>query len=250
MQEKRNGFGIDAFWLKLIAMLFMVIDHVHTYILIQMDGPFPVFLQYPGRIVSPIFFYFLVEGFFHTRSRLKYGMRLLGWSAVMAAGSWLLVSMFPSPIGLHNNIFLSLFFGLILVVGLHMIEQGGGKFVCLGLLIAVGAAAVSILFTEASIYGVLCVLVFYYARKKKWILSIAYMAGVLLVSIVGLGGFQLSYEQLFLFDPQWMMIFALPFILLYNGKRGYSAKWSKYLFYVFYPVHLWMIYMIGYFIAN
>lgn len=46
-----------------------------------------------------------------------------------------------------------------------------------------------------------------------------------------------------LFDnPQWMMIFSLPFIFKYNGERG---KNLKYLFYVFYPVHIVTLYLIG-----
>mgnify|MGYP003288930477 CR=1 FL=1 len=36
-------------------------------------------------------------------------------------------------------------------------------------------------------------------------------------------------------DYQWLMIFSLPIMLFYNGKRGKS--W-KYFFYVFYPAHL------------
>lgn len=34
---------------------------------------------------------------------------------------------------------------------------------------------------------------------------------------------------------EWMMIFALPIMLLYNGKKG---KYNKYFYYIFYPAHL------------
>lgn len=34
---------------------------------------------------------------------------------------------------------------------------------------------------------------------------------------------------------EWMMIFALPFMFLYNGRRG---KYNKYFYYIFYPAHL------------
>lgn len=43
-------------------------------------------------------------------------------------------------------------------------------------------------------------------------------------------------------DYQWMMIAALPFMLLYNGKKGIGLK---YLFYIFYPLHLAILYIIG-----
>lgn len=42
-------------------------------------------------------------------------------------------------------------------------------------------------------------------------------------------------HKLYLGDYQWMMIGALPFMLLYNYKRGYRLKC---FFYFFYPIHI------------
>lgn len=43
-------------------------------------------------------------------------------------------------------------------------------------------------------------------------------------------------------DFQWMMIAALPIILLYNGKKGVGFK---YFFYFYYPIHIIILYFIG-----
>lgn len=43
-------------------------------------------------------------------------------------------------------------------------------------------------------------------------------------------------------DPQWMMIFSLPFILMYNQEKG---RGFKYLFYIFYPTHIIILYFIA-----
>jgi hypothetical protein len=45
---------------------------------------------------------------------------------------------------------------------------------------------------------------------------------------------------------QWMQVFALPFILMYNGKRGPNIK--KF-FYIFYPVHIWILFLISCFVT-
>ncbi|MEH6942521.1 TraX family protein [Bacillus sp. JJ722] len=47
-----------------------------------------------------------------------------------------------------------------------------------------------------------------------------------------------------------MKVFAILFILLYNGKCGMNSVFTKSMFYFFYPVHLWAIYMIGYFLCE
>jgi hypothetical protein len=52
------------------------------------------------------------------------------------------------------------------------------------------------------------------------------------------------YKAFFTNHYQWMMIFALPIMLLYNGKRGKGLKW---FFYIFYPVHIVILYWIGIF---
>ena len=42
---------------------------------------------------------------------------------------------------------------------------------------------------------------------------------------------------------QWFSLLAIPLLMLYNGQRG---KWKlKYLFYIFYPAHLGILYLIS-----
>lgn len=38
------------------------------------------------------------------------------------------------------------------------------------------------------------------------------------------------------------MVFVLPLILMYNGKEGRKYKW---FYYLFYPMHIWILYAIA-----
>ena len=80
-----------------------------------------------------------------------------------------------------------------------------------------------------------------FARVALWMEHyVPVLSGVAHFSCVLLTGTNaietmMGRDGLYFGDYQWMMIFSLPLMLLYNGKKGKS--W-KYFFYVFYPVHL------------
>ena len=71
-----------------------------------------------------------------------------------------------------------------------------------------------------------------------------------LMVILGTGDMELntfiSYtiKDMFLQEYQWMMIFAAPLFLVYNGKRG---KGSKYFFYIYYVTHIVILFFIRYY---
>ncbi|MBC6971301.1 conjugal transfer protein TraX [Bacillus sp. Xin] len=234
---------LNAFQLKIFAMILMVIDHVYTYI-----PGMPMWMHHPGRIVAPIFFYFVVEGFFYTRNRTKYATRVFMWAAIMFAGSALIQYLFPSDSGLSNNIFLSLGLGIVLLIAIDYTKRTKNYLV--GIPAAIIAAALG-MFTEASFIGVIMTLIFYFFREKKMWLIVAYvLLSLLEVPSLLIDGEIFTKMGLFGYNNQWMMVFALPFILLYNGARGLNNAFTKYMFYIFYPVHLWIIYTIGYFVSK
>ena len=67
--------------------------------------------------------------------------------------------------------------------------------------------------------------------------NVAYrIAGYILIQIIAL---LLPFSE-----PLYFLVF--PFILLYNGRRGIKTDFGKYFFYFYYPIHLWIIYIIRY----
>ncbi|KZD29409.1 TraX family protein [Bacillus cereus] len=234
---------LNAFQLKIFAMILMIIDHVYTY-----TPGMPIWMHHLGRIVAPIFFYFVVEGFFHTRNRTKYATRVFIWAAIMFAGSAFIQYIFPTEDGLSNNIFLSLGLGIVLLITIDYTKRTKNYLV--GIPAAIITAALG-MFTEASIMGVIMTLIFYFFKEKKTWLIITYVL-LLLMEVPTLLMVDEVFTDmgLFGFNDQWMMVFALPFFFLYNGERGVNNAFTKYIFYIFYPVHLWIIYTIGYFMSK
>ena len=94
--------------------------------------------------------------------------------------------------------------------------------------------------------------------KSIWEANGNYRLLVNIISVFMLAFFSVLYYATKYFWPgsvYWdanVQLFAIisgAFILLYNGKRGYNAKWFQYGSYLFYPVHL-IIIAIVYVIIN
>ncbi|NFD35651.1 conjugal transfer protein TraX [Clostridium botulinum] len=230
---------LDSFKLKIIAMILMVLDHLP-----KAFNNTPIWFGWLGRLVAPIFFFFVAEGFFHTKSKSKYLIRLFGWGAIMFLGSSILNYALPGKEPLQNNIFLSLGLSVLLMCIIDYTRKSKNYKSGIPLAIVVGILA---LFTEASFDGVLMTLVFYFFRGDKIKLSIGYIL-ISLFEFIMVSGEGLTYLNLFVLNYQWLMIFALPLILMYNGERGLNNKFIKYMFYAFYPIHLWIITIISHFL--
>ena len=67
--------------LKYIAVIAMLCDHI-SLVFVGMDKPLGVAMRVFGRLTAPIMCYFLVEGYMHTRSKKKYGARLLVFALI------------------------------------------------------------------------------------------------------------------------------------------------------------------------
>lgn len=207
----------SGFTLKMIMVVFMVLDHIAQFI-----PESPYWFHWLGRLVAPVFIFLLTEGYIHTKDVLAYMKRLFTWSFIMFVGNAIVWLIFSRDFFITNNIFFSMALSIALLINL----ERDNKNKLLILIILVFST-----FAEGSLMITALVLIFYYLKEDKVKMSVAYTA----------------ISAAFLQSPQWMMVFALPFILMYNGTRGLNIK---HFFYIFYPIHIWGLYILGYFLVK
>mgnify|MGYP000289700805 CR=1 FL=1 len=130
----------------------------------------------------------------------------------------------------YQNVFFTLFIGLLTMIAYRAVEEKEEwnqalKVILYILIVAAGMALAYFLKTDYAEKGVFCIMVLYIFRKKKmWQI------------IAGCASFIWETPALFGFIP----------IAFYNGTRGWKMK---YFFYIFYPAHLLILYLLCYFMG-
>ncbi len=213
--QREFSVGLNSFQLKCIAMFAMVVDHIGAILF-----PQALLLRYIGRIAFPIFSFLLVEGYFHTRNIEKYILRL---------GIFACISEIPYDLAFRGNIldleYQNVFFTLVLGVGmmycLEKYREYGGKLICV--LLTMWLA--NWLSVDYGYKGILLIAIYYFYREQKTEKM-----------ILG-AGWNLLWGKIQSFGA-----LATLFLMKYDGKKGRNMK---YFFYVFYPIHLLLLYGIN-----
>lgn len=244
MADTKNGFGgISAFALHILAMGLMLCDHLWATVV-----PLPL-LGWLGRIAFPIFAYMLVEGYFHTRSLRRYALRLLLFA---------LLSEIPFDVfyggtvfyPFHQNVLWTLLLSLLCIYLIESTRRLGKRW--LTALVVPAVALLGFLLGFLTMidyygYGVLTVLVFYLFRERKWtcllgqILLLGYihweMMGGLSVPIRVFG------TTVYLVQQGTALLALIP-IWLYRGRQGPHNRWTRLIFYTFYPLHMLILFLL------
>ena len=234
-------FDISTAALHIIAMLFMLMDHLWATLL-----PAKEWLTCAGRVAFPIFAFMAVEGYFHTRSFKKYILRMLLFAVLseipfdlMYGGTW----FYP----VHQNVLWTFLLGLLGVWLMEQVRKKGKTWmyllVCV-LVVPAGLVLGTLCMVDYYGVGVLTVFVFYFLHGRKWWCFLGQLAALYWLNVELLGG--LMYPvQLFGMEfelcQQGLALLALIPIWLYHGRQGYHSKPFQYLCYAFYPVHMLLL---------
>lgn len=206
--------------LKVIAVISMTIDHVALYVMAENLGMQDLWLydvlRGVGRLAFPIFAFLVVEGYLHTHNIYKYVMTLL-LTAFVSEIPWNLLGQHDS----HNVLF-TLLLGLVSISITDRFSKQSWMLIIPSCSMAVIATVAN---TDYSWHGIGLMTVFFLFRNKPFFI--------------------------FLFGLPFLMEFGLVgtscgilICLAYNGERGFvQGKWLKYAFYIFYPLHLMVIWL-------
>ena len=222
----KSNSGLTGNQLKLIALAAMTIDHIGLQFF-----PGSMILRIIGRLAMPVFAYMIAQGCHYTRSKTRYILTIATVALVCQ-----LVYFFAMG-SLYQRILVtfSLSIGLIFALDAAMqktsfanITVAALAFLSVWLISEVLPILLPGFHVDYGFFGILLPVLIWLGKEKWQSIGLCAM-GLILLSIGK--------------SIQWFSLLAIPLLILYNGTRG-KAK-LKYLFYIYYPAHLALLYLIS-----
>ena len=233
--------GISQEGLKLLACLTMLCDHVGHVLIIRTGNAELYYLsRIIGRIAFPIYAFLLAEGFFHTRNRTRYFLRLalgamlaeLPYDIMVSGGfSWT-----------SQSVMVTMMLGFLALLVMEKCEN-----IYLKPLAALPFLVLAEIFCcDYGWQGVALMMLFHMSRgyyAKNFV-----RFGGMLVIFHSMGGAALSVGAMVI-PIQALGALSMLFIAAYDGRKLTQSKAAQWAFYLFYPVHMavlvalkWLIY--------
>ena len=218
-------------WLKIIACVIMLIDHIGAVLLPQY-----IWLRYIGRIAFPIYCFLLAEGVHYTKNPQKYGLRL-------AAGA--LLSEIPFDLALFGGLtpyYQSVMLTLLIAFCMALCMKRTKNILLRVLLVIPFAVMAEWLRTDYGGMGVALVAVFVLTRDLPYkglfqtlcTAPILWMMEGLWVDTAGI-----------LIPVEMLALLSMIPIGLYSGRKTTSGRGVQTVFYLFYPVHLTILFIVS-----
>ena len=233
---KNKGGFLSGNALKIIALVSMTIDHI-GYILL----PELIWMRIVGRIAFPLFAFLIAEGCKHTKNKLKYFLLIFGLGVVCQLFSY----FFGGQTKLNILLTFSFSIGLIYLLEWlkNSIKNKNSKHIALSSVAFVLSVVATYFFTSNNLsFSPLKVDYGFWGIMVPVVVSI-FVNHYIKVCLFALCLVILCFGYSF---TQWFCLLSVVLVLWYNGERGKHKL--KYLFYVYYPVHLAVLYLLQFII--
>lgn len=248
--------GISQEALKLIACMTMLIDHMAfrlispvysamsaagTATLPELKVLFNFYLlcRCIGRTALPIFAFLLVEGFHTTRSRKKYACRLAIGALLAEIPYNLLVS--GKVICQYQSVMLTLLLGICTLQVMEKCRSLAWKPVA----VIPFAVAAELLAVDYGWAGIVLIALFELSRQMD-APNLVRTGGMIVLfhamssQVLRIGNFSLPIQV--------VGVLSMLFIANYGGYKCTDSKAVQWMFYLFYPVHLFVLWAIWFLI--
>lgn len=236
---------LNANIVKLIAIIAMTVDHIAWMLYPGYPTEIiPVLMHIIGRITCPIMCYFIAEGYHYTKNVRKYTARLFLF-AIISHVPYVLTSInfvdwhsfipfYYGDVLNQTSVMWSLAWGLVMLRVANSNKMKQGVKTLLILLICLVSFP-----SDWSCIASLCILAFgtnrgnFKAQMLWMVLYVSIYAAVYFFALDKVYGL-----------IQMAVVLAVPVLMLYNGQRGNNPKINKimkWVFYIYYPLHLAII---------
>lgn len=222
--------------LKLIAIIAMTIDHATDLMYPGFPSKtLPFALHFIGRLTAPIMWFFVCEGYHYTKNVKKYMLRL-GIFAIISHFAYCFgfgISLNPLEGGIFNRT--SVMYPLFIAIVVLYIEDHSGNLKKWQKTAVQSVLILSAFPADWSCIAVLAIIGMYSERGN---LERQMLKMVGWVSVYGIVSYFFVSKTYAIELIGVLMVY--PVLKLYNGERG-RAKWMKWFFYIYYPLHLIII---------
>lgn len=256
-----NGNSLNSSTIKIYAMIFMLIDHIGglviaKYLLTVTDlKAFEFWKQVNevcrgiGRIAFPIFCYQLVVGFRYTHNQLKHVLYLLIFTLISEIPFDLAFSDMPFY-PQYQSVYVTLLLGSFAIVLMDYIKEIPYAII-FKLMIGITFSCFAFLLkTDYGFAGVMMIIAFYLLLDNRYVMVYAvpliFLCSYFGARIVKGNTVETALKATF---SEAVSTFAMLLIIRDNGirKGGKALKWFGY---AFYPVHIFILYLVRRFIIK
>ena len=277
---EKNKHFLNGFHLKLIGLISMVFDHVIVVLdMVNKLDTIPFFniktitiFRIIGRLSFIIFSYLTVEGIIKSSNKLKYILRLATLSISMDLALFIISKQYI------GNPVTTLAIGALTI---YLLENKKIYIKFLSIIPIIYILLISLevipLYSDYDIYGLCTIMIFYISYLlSKYVSSFIIKYYQLDEETFQNSSYKLTLRNtisailfisysfiIYMINPIWnnkglfteinsiqiYSIFAMIPILFYNEKRGYNKSWFKYGAYIFFPLHLIIVYLLALFVV-
>lgn len=209
---------MSSFVLKIFAVIFMFIDHIGFVFF-----PSQIIFRIIGRIAFPIFAFQIGIGFKHTKDKRKHIFTMLLFAIISQIPFRLIHDLYGILAPL--NVFFTFALALSIIYCIDEIKHMVVK-IPLVMIIFIIANYITV---DYGILGIALTVLLYYISEVSF------------GSLIAITSFSATYCFLYDNTLELYCMLSIPFLLLFNGKKGANVKW---LFYIFYPLHMLIFYLI------